>query len=87
MTLTAEEVRIIRRNNDKYFNPRDMEAWLNIDLRTNDFMRLMHFTAASAYLEAVRAEIKARNEEGRSRNAANNFTERNIYEERSWKTN
>lgn len=83
--LTAEEVRIIRRNGNGYFNPRDMEAWLNANLRTNNFQTLLRFTAASAYLEAARAEIRARSEERREHRAKNNFTERSIYEERSGK--
>lgn len=61
MELKKEEIRLIREWRNPYFTPEDIEKWLNIDLQaTNSFTDYMHFTAAQAYLEAVRAELRRR---------------------------
>ena len=64
MKLSNDEKNLIREYGSKYFNADDLEAWLNIDLRkTNQMRDYMRYTAASAYLDAVRAELDRRERE------------------------
>ena len=64
MKLSNDEKNLIREYGSKYFNAEDLEEWLNIDLRkTNQMRDYMRYTAASAYLDAVRAELARREKE------------------------
>ena len=77
MKLTEEEKQLIRTIGHPYYTERHIQAWLNIDLRATSQMKdFMRFTAASAYLDAVRGMLK---EKERRNHAKNNNAERALH--------
>lgn len=59
MKLTKEEKEIIRKIGHPYYTERHIQAWLDVDLqKTNQMKDFMRFTAASAYLDAVRGMLR-----------------------------
>ena len=80
MKLTKEEKEIIRKIGHPYYTERHIQAWLDVDLKkTTQIKDFMRFTAASAYLDAVRGMLKERE---RRNNAKDNNAERALYEVR-----
>lgn len=59
MKLTKREKEIIRKIGHPYYTERHIQAWLDVDLqKTNQMKDFMRFTAASAYLDAVRGMLR-----------------------------
>lgn len=69
MKLTKEEKEIIREIGHPYYTERHIQAWIDVDLqKTNQIKDFMRFTAASAYLDAVRGVLKAMERRGYAKN-------------------